>query len=87
MGFVLKLPKSKQPARQRLLVERHDRTSVGSVTRGGDNWNSSSILDSIPLAGGDNSSGDFGYYRTETVTLGLRMLGVSRGLPGWVPVV
>jgi len=64
-----------------------DQLQYASMTRGRDNINSLSILKSIPLASGDYSSGDFGYYRTEIVTLGLRVLGMSRGLPGCVPII
>jgi len=60
---------------------------TGHLLRKWDNGNSSSVLNSVPLVSGDNSSSDFGYYRTEIVTLGLRTLGVSRGLPGRIPIV
>lgn len=58
-----------------------------SVTHGGDNKNPLGVLNSIPLASGDSSSGNLGHYCAEIVTLGLRMLGTSGGLPGCVPII
>ena len=48
--------------------------------------NSSSLVNSISLMGSGGNHGDLVHYRTEFVTLELRVLSVAGGLP-WVPLV
>lgn len=46
----------------------------------------SSILNSIFLAGGDNSGGDLGHNCAEIIAFGLRVLSVSGRLP-CIPII
>ena len=64
------------------------RTKIRKVVHvHGKNNKNSSVLNSIFLAGGDNSGGDLGHYCAKIITLGLRMLSSRGGLPGCVPVI
>jgi len=47
--------------------------------------NSSTVFNSISPTSGDGS--DLGHYRAKIITLRLRMLSASGGLPGCVPVI
>jgi len=68
----------KFPFRSLVLVGRHYRQNNG---------NSSSVLNSILLVSGNNCGRNLGNYSAKIIALGLRMLGVSGGVPGCEPTV
>ena len=48
---------------------------------------SSGVFNSTFLASGNEASSDLGHHCTETITLGLHMLGVSGGPSGCAPII